>query len=152
MARILAVDDEPTITKLVEAALAKNDHTVICAGSGNEAIFQAKTEKPDLILLDVMMPGMDGHEVHRRLKEDPETADIPIAFLSAVGDISEQLESLEGGAVDYITKPFSPADLRARVHELLDPSMAPVHDKHVDKQKARLRTYKEVMRRKTEGG
>jgi DNA-binding response OmpR family regulator len=152
MARILAVDDEPTITRLVEAALAKNDHTVICAGGGDEALLKARTEKPDLILLDLMMPGMDGHEVHRRLKEDPATADIPIAFLSAVGDISEQLDSLEEGAIDYITKPFSPADLRARVNKLLDPHMAPAHGRHMDQQKTRLRTYKEVMRRKTEDG
>lgn len=152
MARILAVDDEPTITRLVEAALAKHGHDVLAAGDGQDALFKAKTQKPDLILLDVMMPGMDGHEVLRRLREDPQTASIPVAFLSAVGDVSEQLDSLEEGAVDYITKPFSPADLRTRVHEMLDPGLSPVRDKTRDRQKSRLRTYKEVMRRKSEQG
>jgi DNA-binding response OmpR family regulator len=151
MARILAVDDEPTITRLVEAALAKDGHEVLSAGSGDEALLKARTEEPDLILLDIMMPGMDGHEVLVRLRTDPATQDVPVAFLSAVGDVSEQLEGLEEGAIDYITKPFSPVDLRAAVKDLLDPALADAHRKLVDKQKARLRTYKEVMRRKSEG-
>lgn len=151
MAKILAVDDEPTITRLVDAALAKDGHVVITAGNGDEALLRARTEKPDLILLDIMMPGMDGHETLMRLRDDPATEDIPVAFLSAIGDVSEQLEGLEEGAVDYITKPFSPVDLRGAVKDLLDPRLAGAHEKLISKQKARLRTYKEVMRRRTEG-
>jgi DNA-binding response OmpR family regulator len=150
MARILAVDDEPTITRLVQAALAKDEHDVITAGNGDEALLKARTEVPDLILLDVMMPGMDGHEVLMRLREDPATEDIPVAFLTAVGDMGSQLAGLEEGAIDYITKPFAPTDLRGAVRELLDPALQNAHDKLIEEQKARLRTYKEVMRRKTE--
>ncbi|GAB4273889.1 MAG: hypothetical protein Kow0056_01470 [Coriobacteriia bacterium] len=150
MARILAVDDEPTITRLVQAALERDGHEVLTASNGDEALLRARTEKPDLILLDIMMPGMDGHEVLMRLRDDISTENIPVVFLSAVGDVAEQLEGLEEGAVDYITKPFSPADLRSAVRDLLDPGLAATHAKLIEKQKARLRTYKEVMRRRSE--
>ena len=152
MAKILAVDDEPTITRLIQTALSSQGHTVTIATSGEDALDSVRSELPDLILLDIMMPGMDGREVHRRLREDPRTADIPVAFLSAVGDVSEQLDSLEEGAVAYITKPFAPSELRQQVTELLDPQMTSAREKGVDRKKSRLRTYKEIMRRKAEDG
>lgn len=150
--RILAVDDEPTIVRLVEVALSNQGYKVSTASSGAEALEKAKAELPDLVLLDIMMPGMDGHEVQRRLREDPATADIPVVFLTAVGDVDVQLEGLEQGAIDFITKPFDPLDLRARVRELLDPSARQSRERDTDRQKSKLRTYKEIMRRKSEGG
>ena len=115
-ALILVVDDEPKIVKLSRDYLEKDGFRVIAAGSGSEALSQARRERPDLIVLDLMLPGMDGWEVCRTLRREMDT---PIIMLTARAEESDQVVGLELGADDYITKPFSPRTLVARVRALL---------------------------------
>jgi class 3 adenylate cyclase len=110
----MVVDDtEANIDILVE--ILADDYKVSVAMDGESALEDIKMSHPDLILLDIMMPDMDGYEVCRRLKADPQTRDIPIIFVTAKSDESDETKGLEIGAVDYITKPFSPPIIRARV-------------------------------------
>jgi sigma-B regulation protein RsbU (phosphoserine phosphatase) len=109
------VDDEPLNITLLEAILKKDGYSVLSAPDGQQAINIAKDKKPDLILLDIMMPGIDGFEVCRQLKDDAETADIPVVFISAMTDSTAKVQGLEIGAVDYITKPFDKSETLARV-------------------------------------
>ena len=112
--RIMVVDDtEANIDILVETLAY--DYKVSVAMDGESALEDIKVNRPDLILLDVMMPDMDGYEVCRRLKADPQTRDIPIIFVTAKSDESDETKGLDMGAVDYITKPFSPPIVQARV-------------------------------------
>ena len=115
MPLILAVDDEVNILELLRFKLAKEGYRVITATEGRQALKCAREEKPDLIILDIMLPGMDGFEVCRLLKADRETAGIPVIMLSARGDVTDKVVGLELGAEDYITKPFSPREVLARV-------------------------------------
>jgi two-component system alkaline phosphatase synthesis response regulator PhoP len=119
MSRILAVDDEPHILKLVAFSLKAGGFEVIEASDGLSAIAIAEAEQPDLILMDVMMPVLDGFEACRRLKENPATKDIPVVMLTAKTQLSEQKAGLDCGAADYICKPFTPKDLVAQVQEFL---------------------------------
>ena len=112
--RILIVDDTPANIRVLGGVLAEYERVV--ATSGEKAIHRAiSTPPPDLILLDVMMPGMDGFEVCRRLKADERSRDIPIIFVTAMGEVEDETEGLALGAVDYVTKPFSPSVVQARV-------------------------------------
>lgn len=147
MARILVVDDEPSILKLVTATLEARGHEIITADCGIDAIVYAKSKKPDLILLDIMMPNMDGNEVRKRLHADPATKEIPIVHLSAVGDFQQQVAALEDGSVGYITKPFAPRDLQQAVADMLDPSKRAQVQKEHDQQLGKTRAYVEIMRR-----
>ncbi|NTU71199.1 MAG: response regulator [Coriobacteriia bacterium] len=117
MKRILAVDDEPHILKLIAFSLRSHGFEVLEASDGLSAVSVAAAELPDLILLDVMMPALDGYEACRRIKADPATANIPIFMLTAKAQASEQQTGLDAGAVDYICKPFTPKDLVATVEE-----------------------------------
>jgi two-component system alkaline phosphatase synthesis response regulator PhoP len=117
--KVLVVDDEPHIVRLVSFALEKDGFDVIDAGDGETAVELARRERPDLILMDVMMPVMDGLEASKRLKEDPETAAIPIVMLSAKSQRYEQEAGLEGGAERYIVKPFTPKELVGEVRAVL---------------------------------
>lgn len=119
MTRILAVDDEPHILKLVSFSLAARGFEMLEASDGLAALEIAEREHPDLILLDVMMPMLDGYETCRRLKSNPGTADIPVVMLSAKSQKAEQAVGLEAGALDYITKPFTPKDLVEQVRGFL---------------------------------
>ncbi len=119
MKRILAVDDEPHILKLVAFSLKSGGYEVLEATDGLSAITVALAEQPDLILLDVMMPALDGYEACRRLKTDPATSEIPVIMLTAKTQVAEQKIGHEAGAVGYITKPFTPKDLVAQVREFL---------------------------------
>jgi two-component system phosphate regulon response regulator PhoB len=112
---ILAVDDEEDILELVEYNLAKEGFRVIRVTSGEEALRASQSQSPDLILLDLMLPGLDGLEVCKRLKADARTADIPVVMLTAKGEEADIVLGLELGAEDYVTKPFSPRVLAARV-------------------------------------
>jgi two-component system alkaline phosphatase synthesis response regulator PhoP len=117
--KILVVDDEEDILELLRFNLTKEGYTVSSASTGEEALSMARTEGPDLILLDLMLPGMDGLEVARRLKGEPFTKNIPIVMLTAKGEESDIVTGLELGADDYITKPFSRKVLVARLRAVL---------------------------------
>lgn len=114
-ALVLVVDDEARNIQVVGSLLLKHGHEVIAASSGPDALAKLENVKPDVILLDVMMPGMTGFEVCRKLRADPETKEIPVIFLSAAADKNFVMEALESGAVDYITKPFHGPELLSRV-------------------------------------
>lgn len=114
-AQILIADDTPYNLKVLSAVLSQQNYHLILAHNGFETLELAMTETPDLILLDIMMPGMDGIEACERLKEDPDTCDIPIIFLTAKSEDTDIIRGLELGAADYITKPFNPKILLARV-------------------------------------
>jgi two-component system, OmpR family, alkaline phosphatase synthesis response regulator PhoP len=113
--RILVVDDEEDILELVRYNLAKEGYRVSCVTSGEQALKEAKEGAPDLILLDLMLPGLDGLDVCKRLKSDPVTSVIPIIMLTAKGEDADIVTGLELGAEDYVTKPFSPRVLLARL-------------------------------------
>lgn len=115
MKRILAVDDEPHILKLISFSLRSHGFEVLEASDGLSAVSVAQAEHPDLILLDVMMPALDGYEACRRIKANPETAAIPIFMLTAKTQTAEHQTGYDAGAKDYITKPFTPKDLVATV-------------------------------------
>jgi putative two-component system response regulator len=118
--RILIVDDTPVNIHVLMEAL-KDDYAIIAAKDGEKALRLAATEPmPDIVLLDVMMPGMDGYEVCCRLKENPATRDIPVIFITALTDEEDEARGLALGAVDYIFKPFRPALVRIRVHNQLE--------------------------------
>lgn len=119
MSRILAVDDEPHILKLVSFSLRAQGFEVLEATDGLAAVDVAEKEHPDLILLDVMMPALDGYEACRRIKANPATKDIPVVMLSAKSQKTEQAAGVEAGALDYICKPFTPKDLVAQVRGFL---------------------------------
>ncbi|MEN9886764.1 MAG: hypothetical protein RL758_1342 [Pseudomonadota bacterium] len=112
--RVLIVDDQPTNLQALYHAL-QAEHTVLAATRGSAALHIAQDKKPDIILLDVVMPEMDGHEVCRRLKADPATRDIPVIFVTGQTDPDAETTGLGLGAVDFITKPFNPNVVRARV-------------------------------------
>ncbi|MDY7075615.1 MAG: response regulator [Chloroflexota bacterium] len=112
---ILVVDDERPDRDLLEAALSKEDYDLAFASSGLDALAKAAELTPDLILLDVMMPGMDGFEVCQRLRADPLLAEVPIVMVTALTDRQSRLRGVEAGADDFISKPFEPTELRARV-------------------------------------
>lgn len=118
-AQILVVDDVVANIKLLEAKLSSEYYEVITAKDGFEAIAKAKEHKPDLILLDVMMPGMDGFETCKKLKEDFEVSHIPIVMVTALTDKSDRIKGLEAGADDFITKPINDVSLFARVKSLV---------------------------------
>lgn len=114
-ARILIVDDEARNRALVEALLATENFELLMAASGEEALQISVTQSPDLVLLDIMMPGMDGLETCQKLQENPDTAAIPVIFLSALDDMEYITRGFQHGGVDYITKPFRAEELHARL-------------------------------------
>lgn len=114
--KILLVDDEQHIVDVVKVRLEKEGYEVITANSGKECLEKTKTEKPTLILLDIIMPEMDGYEVLKKLKDDKETASIPVIMLTAKNDADDVVRSLiNGGAVDYIVKPFGSQELLHKI-------------------------------------
>ena len=114
--RILVVDDEPAIVRLVRVTLQAEGFAVISAGRGEEALPQLEEERPDLVILDLMMPGMDGFETLRRIRQ---RSTIPVIMLTARATDADTLKGLQGGADDYVTKPFNPDELVARVKAVL---------------------------------
>jgi two-component system, sensor histidine kinase and response regulator len=117
---ILVVDDNPANLKVLGTILKTNGLSPAIAQSGANALKSIKRKQPDLILLDIMMPDMDGFEVCKRLKQDPETQDIPIIFLTAKTEKEDIIQGLEVGAVDYVTKPFNSKELMTRVNTHLE--------------------------------
>lgn len=114
--RILVVDDDPTVAEVVTGYLERAGHTVVLACDGSAALQAAAQHRPDLVVLDLMLPGMDGLEVCRRLRAD---APVPVIMLTARGDEDDRILGLEIGADDYVTKPFSPRELVLRVESVL---------------------------------
>lgn len=112
---IMLVDDAPVSLKVLQDDFAKRGFTVAMVTSGEEALAQVETVQPDLILLDIIMPGIDGLETCRRLKADEATRDIPVIFMSSLSEISDLVSGFEMGGVDYVTKPFQTAEVMARV-------------------------------------
>jgi len=117
--KILVVDDEQDLVKLVRFNLEKDGYKVISAFNGEDALFLARKERPDLIVLDLMLPGIDGLEVCKKLKADTELVNIAVIMLTAKGEESDITLGLKLGADDYMTKPFSPKELVARVQAVL---------------------------------
>jgi len=116
---ILVVDDEEDIRELVELNLGREGYQLLACDTGERALELVRSKKPDLIVLDLMLPGVDGLEVCRRLKADPNTGHIPVVMLTAKGEEADIVAGLELGADDYVTKPFSGKVLVARVRRLL---------------------------------
>ena len=115
MSKILIVDDEPFNIDYLEQELEELDYSIITARDGRKALDQVRSEQPDLILLDIMMPGLDGFETCRRLKQNKSTEAIPIIFMTALTETVDEVKGLELGAVDYITKPIKVETVLARV-------------------------------------
>ncbi|QAZ66986.1 response regulator [Solidesulfovibrio carbinolicus] len=120
---ILLVDDTETNLDILVDALGE-DYDVAVATDGPSALALAREQTPDLILLDIMMPGMDGYEVCRRLMADPATADTPVIFLTALTDVADKTRGFAAGGVDYVTKPFEPAEIKARARTHLSLRLA----------------------------
>jgi diguanylate cyclase (GGDEF)-like protein len=121
--KILIIDDSE-INTLLLVALLEDEHKIITAVNGEEGIEKAAAEAPDLILLDVTMPGMDGYTVCDELKTNPQTRNVPIIFVTAMDEMEDEARGLELGAIDYITKPFSPQIVKARVRNHLELKLA----------------------------
>jgi sigma-B regulation protein RsbU (phosphoserine phosphatase) len=117
--RILIVDDNAINRRVLSSMLRNEGCALLTAADGEQALELVRREPPDLILLDIMMPGMDGYQVCDHLKADPRTARIPVIFLSALSEIGSKVKGLDLGAVDYVTKPFDPAEVLARVRSQL---------------------------------
>jgi DNA-binding response OmpR family regulator len=118
--RVLVVDDEAPIRLLCRVNLEAEGMEVLEAADGVAGVDTARSERPDVILLDVMMPGMDGWQVAEQLVEDETTSQIPLVFLTARAELRDRARGLELGGVDYITKPFNPVELASVVDGLLD--------------------------------
>jgi two-component system alkaline phosphatase synthesis response regulator PhoP len=121
--KILVVDDEKDITDSLGISLESEGYNVVKANTGHDAIEKARVEIPDLILLDIMLPDMNGYEICNRLRKDPLTKLIPIIMLTGRGGLNDKIEGLDLGADDYITKPFNVRELKARVRTVLRRSM-----------------------------
>ena len=116
MAKVLVVDDDPTVREVVVSYLRAADHDVVEAGDGESALERHRDAPQDLVVLDLMLPGIDGIEVCRRLRQD---GDVPVIMLTALGEETDRVVGLEVGADDYVTKPFSPRELVLRVDSVL---------------------------------
>ncbi len=143
-ARILVVDDTPANVKLLVDLLSVNGFDVIPAGSGTEGLERAAAESPDLVLLDVMMPDLDGFTVCERLKANDATRDVPVIFLTALHETAEKVRAFSTGGVDYLTKPFEPRELLARVNTHLALRRT---QRELEQQNARLREEIEAHQR-----
>ena len=118
-AKILVVDDTPKNVKLLADILTVTGYTTVTAASGREALTQMEAERPDLVLLDVVMPEMSGYEVCRKIRENPATEILPVVMVTALDATQERIKGLDAGADDFLTKPINQAELLARVRSLL---------------------------------
>jgi len=126
MKRILLIEDDPDIQDLVRYNLGQEGFAVEAYGDGAAGLLSARRDRPDLILLDVMLPGLTGNEVCKKLKADRNTETIPIIFLTARSDEIDKMIGFELGAADYVSKPFSPRELAARIKAVLRRAQAPL--------------------------
>lgn len=116
--KVLVIDDSPTDQHVISGYLKKNGLTVLAASDGEQGIGLAKSELPDLILMDVVMPGMNGFQATRRLSRDPATQSIPVIIVSSKGEVTDKVWGMRQGAVGYLTKPVTEADLMNKIREL----------------------------------
>lgn len=143
--KVLVVDDEVSIVNLISVKLEKEGYQVVKAFDGEQALDEASNHLPDIILLDVMMPKLNGREVCRRLKSNPQLKDTPVIMLTAVGEYEEQLKAMEAGADEYITKPFNPAQLAEAVRFFLEGGERPEILMSKMKKEKKLRTIIGIM-------
>ena len=122
MPKVLLIDDDPLLQDILTKVLAKNEFEVIIADDGNSGLQQAKQHRPDVIILDIIMPGMDGFEVAKRLNRDRTLADIPIMVLTAYGATFARNSAEEAGVDDFVTKPFSIDDFVTRLKAMTTPT------------------------------
>jgi adenylate cyclase len=140
-ATVLVVDDLPQNARLLDAVLAPRGYRVLTAESGEEALALLNDKSPDLVLLDIFMPGMDGYEVCRRIREQPATAFLPVVMITASGD-QEKRGAIEAGADDFVTKPFDQAELLARIKSLV--RIKRYHDT-IERQRQELTAWNEEL-------
>ena len=139
--KVLVIDDEPGIIEIVEANLEGDGFKVLSASNGKEGLEKIKNEQPELVVLDVMMPEMDGWEVLRSLEQDESTAGLPVIMLTAKAADEDYIYGLEEGAVEYITKPFLPQELVNRIKitlMVLNPRMRDERRKNLITKRKRL--------------
>ena len=139
MTRVLVVDDDAPIRLLCRVNLEAEGMEVIEAADGTDGLEKARSASPDVVLLDVMLPKLDGWRVAEALLEDPTTGEIPIVFLTARAELRDQARGLELGGIDYITKPFNPVELADVIRELLDRVSRGEHTSLRKEKLARLR-------------
>lgn len=120
MANILIVDDSPTEIHILKGMLEKHGFSIDTANTGEDGVNKAKSEKPDLILMDVVMPGMNGFQATRQISADPETSNIPIIIVSTKDQETDKVWGLRQGAKDYVTKPAQEKELISKINGLLD--------------------------------
>jgi CheY-like chemotaxis protein len=120
VARVLVVDDDPVILRLLQLNLELEGHEVLTAVDGHDALDQVAKLDPDLVLLDVMMPHLDGFEVCEQLRADPATADVPVVFLSAKAQSADVTRGTEVGGTAYVTKPFDPVALIQLIEQIMN--------------------------------
>ncbi len=139
--KVLVIDDEPGIIEIIETNLEGDGFEVISASNGKEGLEKIKNEAPELVVLDVMMPEMDGWEVLRSIEQDPNTAGLPVIMLTAKAADEDYIHGLEEGAVEYITKPFLPLELANRIKitlMVLNPRMRDERRKNLINKRKRL--------------
>lgn len=117
--RVMIVDDDAFVREIIKTKLTSEGLVVIEAANGHEALKKVEAEKPSLIVLDIMMPGMDGFDVCERLRANPQTVNIPILFLTSRGDQTDRERAMRFGALDLFVKPFSPQKLSEKVLEII---------------------------------
>lgn len=144
-AKILVVDDEPDIQRLLTVALTNRGHTVITASNGVEALGMVEAEKPDLIVLDVMMPQMTGHEAHDEIRRRGNQT--PILFLSAAGTFEEQVSQMQDDLTDYLPKPFKPSEVADHIEAMLDPKRRAEVARERKQREAKLHHIVNIMHR-----
>jgi len=148
MKKVLVVDDEPSIRKLLSVALGNRGFEVLEAEDGVSALGAITAQKPDLVVLDVMMPGMTGHEVHDQLRQRAETKELPILFLSAAGTFEEQHRNIASDPfADYLPKPFKPSEVADHIDAMLDPAKRAEFERERGRREAKLSKIVEIMHR-----